>query len=358
MLASGTNILGINSLIPIENLHIGDSVIDHCGRIVAITNMVSKPECIVLATSFADFRHIYTTRDEILNTTIYTKRQGRINYPLTVENILTAPRRKYQYGKDLHMRPLHVDSPNKDLLVDPYLLGTLIGDGYLTSKRIMLSTDLEIIKNVESSLPAGTILRLSEREPKGTCHWASFTSDTYNEKSPLTIFIQELGLADKRGWEKFIPPDYLFGSYDQRLALIQGLMDTDGYAPLPGGSVVYTTTSEQLMNDFVYLIRSLGGMTKHWVVTPLQMKKWNGVQSKIPTYRCSIRMPYPGELFRLTRKKSRVNHANQYSNRFNIRVGEICPIEEKKTCYGITLDRPDSLIVSDAFIGLNQYKGG
>jgi hypothetical protein len=62
-----------------------------------------------------------------------------------------------------------------------------------------------------------------------------------------------LGASD----DEHVPADYLYGSESQRLALLQGLMDTDGYAG-QGDEVEFCSTNEQLAEAVVWLAASLG----------------------------------------------------------------------------------------------------
>ncbi len=57
--------------------------------------------------------------------------------------------------------------------------------------------------------------------------------------------------------ERYIPDDYKFNTVDNRMALFCGLCDTDGEVH-KSGSIGYSTTSEKLANDMVWLARSLG----------------------------------------------------------------------------------------------------
>jgi hypothetical protein len=56
---------------------------------------------------------------------------------------------------------------------------------------------------------------------------------------------------------KHIPPAYLRASYDDRLALLQGLMDTDGHATVRG-ACEFDNTNERLVDDVLELVLSLG----------------------------------------------------------------------------------------------------
>jgi hypothetical protein len=57
--------------------------------------------------------------------------------------------------------------------------------------------------------------------------------------------------------DRHVPADYLYGSESQRLALLQGLMDTGGYAGL-GNAVEFRSTREQLAEAVLWLAASLG----------------------------------------------------------------------------------------------------
>jgi len=70
---------------------------------------------------------------------------------------------------------------------------------------------------------------------------------------PLTTALGELGLLGA----KHIPATYLRASAAQRLAVLQGLMDTDGHID-PNGSCELTLCNERLATHALELIRSLG----------------------------------------------------------------------------------------------------
>lgn len=70
--------------------------------------------------------------------------------------------------------------------------------------------------------------------------------------------IERLGLGSATSRSKHVPAAYLRGSAEQRLALLQGLMDTDGTISPATGSASFTSVSPQLANDVAELARSLG----------------------------------------------------------------------------------------------------
>nr|WP_235215913.1 LAGLIDADG family homing endonuclease [Mycobacterium kyorinense] len=75
--------------------------------------------------------------------------------------------------------------------------------------------------------------------------------------------MRRLGLAGARSNTKFIPEDYLFNSRDVRLAVLQGLLDSDGGPVTQHGRtcrIQFTTVSNRLRDDVVFLVQSLGGV--------------------------------------------------------------------------------------------------
>lgn len=140
--------------------------------------------------------------------------------------------------------------PTKELLIDPYILGLWLGDGCSESGYItVLRDDVdEVVNNIESrGYRVFSITNDSNNNKRLNIH--------NSEDIPLTRLIKELGVYKN----KHIPIEYLYGDVEQRLLLLQGLMDTDGTIGKGGGcSFVQSTTHKDLFDDVVNLIRSLG----------------------------------------------------------------------------------------------------
>ncbi|AXV10334.1 Replicative DNA helicase (DnaB) (plasmid) [Euzebya pacifica] len=83
------------------------------------------------------------------------------------------------------------------------------------------------------------------------------TCDRPKQPSPLRQALAELGLSGTKSHTKFIPDLYMRGSADQRLALLQGLMDTDGHVDR-NGRALFGVVSERLARGVLALARSLG----------------------------------------------------------------------------------------------------
>ena len=147
--------------------------------------------------------------------------------------------------------------------------------------------------------------------------------------------------------ESYIPSKFLQASSQQRLAILQGLMDTDGTVG-KNGSCSYCTTSPHLAKDVQYLVRSLGGIAK--IKTRYTYYGHNGEkkQGRL-SYHISIRYKRPEELFTLPKKKDRTNNDNQYSPTLKLKIKSVEYIGyEEAQC--ISIDHPEHLYITDDFI--------
>lgn len=210
-----------------------------------------------------------------------------------------------------NIRPL-VLPHNDDLLIDPYTVGLLLGDGSLNPKAsgnapVVLSAHMDDWPTYESHIP----YKLGK----------VYKKDNVVSRTIIGInhLIASHGL-NKHGDHKAIPEDFLFSSVAQRLALLQGLMDTDG-AVSRDGKPSFSSNSKLLVEGVMWLVRSLGG-TARWVST-----------GKPTHFRALLRLDMP--LSRLPRKAER-----QKSNMSNfVSISAIVPIPtEPSQCIAVDND--------------------
>ena len=142
------------------------------------------------------------------------------------------------------------------LPIDPYVLGALLGDGGLSSSSVHFTKrDPEVLRRVGARLPAGMSLRNAGRD------------NEWRIVGGMQTALRSLGLKGTHSHDKFIPSQYLSASKAQRLDLLRGLLDTDGWTQGNGG-VWYSTTSPRLRDDVMTLVRSLGGVVSTSHRTP------------------------------------------------------------------------------------------
>jgi phosphate starvation-inducible PhoH-like protein len=172
--------------------------------------------------------------------------------------------------------------------------------------------------------------------------------------NPVTAALRELALAGTKSDTKFVPEPYKFNSAAVRLALLQGLFDSDGGPVTQRGRtcrVQYTTCSERLRDDVVYLVRSLGGIA-YWRRRPALGRKpglarGRAVHHRHDAFILDIRMPDGLAPFRLARKQAMYDvGGGGRPMRF---IDQIEPAGEAETvCIQVAAE--DSLYVTDDLI--------
>jgi phosphate starvation-inducible PhoH-like protein len=129
---------------------------------------------------------------------------------------------------------------------------------------------------------------------------------------PVEAAVRHLGLYGTRSATKFVPDLYLYNSAEVRLAVLQGLLDTDGGPVTQRGRtcrIQYTTTSPRLRDDVIFLVRSLGGVAYQRVRPAAGRAPGFAHGRPVPhrhdAYIIDIRLPAGVEPFRLTRKQEK-----------------------------------------------------
>jgi hypothetical protein len=218
-------------------------------------------------------------------------------------------------------------------MLSPYLLGLLLGDGNFSTGVIgFTSADDEIIASVREMLPRGTVLHKEMTRPYD---WF-IHSHKVRTRNPVATELVKLNLMGRRAEHRFIPHQYKFASVEDRLAILQGLLDSDGSID-KRGLIEYTTVSRALAEDVVFLVRSLGGRTR------IHERRTNGQLA----YRLLIIMPDGAAPFRLSRKLARCRAERKYCPTRAIDAIELVG-EAEMVC--ISVDAPDGLFVINDFI--------
>lgn len=137
--------------------------------------------------------------------------------------------------------------------LDSYFLGLLLGDGGFSQKSIRFTTaDYELIDYIKTILPSDITIKYLGRY--------DYAITTNKSRNSISKILRDLDLKGKTGIDKFIPQVYLLSSVEERLALLQGLMDTDGYCGNHGSE--FYSISINLAQGVVKLVQSLGGIAK------------------------------------------------------------------------------------------------
>lgn len=282
----------------IGDVNVGDRIMGADGKPTTVTaksELFHKP---MYEIELQDGRSLKVSEDHLNQVWVKKFKSERtfssyelIEHTLTTKELLSLP--LFAVDTKGSQRPLlwienarSLEYPeNENQLIDPYTVGALLGDGSMNGKAsgnvpVVMTAHEDDWPHFEAQFPypLGKVYR--------------------DARNPLTIsrtvcginqFVSMHGLSS-HGNDKRVPDEFLFGSEAQRLAVLQGLMDTDGTCTTDGKSS-FCSASKGLVEDVMWLARSLGGEAR-----PISTGKAN-------VFRCSIRISQP--LFRLPRKLER-----------------------------------------------------
>ena len=230
--------------------------------------------------------------------------------------------------------PINYERNPNPLPLDPYLLGALLGDGGVTNYVAFTSADAEIVEEVRKRLPLGHKMLGKSNQPMAY----QITSDP-GQPNHVWTALRVLGLAGKKSDAKFVPPEYLTAPPADRLLMLQGLMDTDGWAGSSAGTTANFASSARALTEAVReIVMSLGG-----IANPIRVKKTSGLDSHCVAFR----MPWGMNPFLLPRKAERTS---QRGIQIAVHVRAAWPTGRKVEMQCITVSAPDSLYVTRDYI--------
>ena len=205
--------------------------------------------------------------------------------------------KSYRHRVPLTDPVVGLSDPCRHDAMDTYLLGALLGDGALTQGAVVVAAEPEMVERL-SKIVADNDCDLV---PTGRPYCYGIRSSDGSRGTPILQTLHSLGLMGKKAHEKSVPVPYMFVDPAQRLALLQGLMDTDGTVNESSGMVAFCSTSERLAADVADLVRSLGGIAA--LHTPYA-GKWRDADGVYHEGRLvhSVRITLGVCPFRLTRK--------------------------------------------------------
>jgi phosphate starvation-inducible PhoH-like protein len=278
------------------------------------------------------------------------RKDGRV---LQTQEMIGRLRRHHQHRFELPLvEPVEME--RQDVLIDPYALGLLLGDGCITTSTTpsFTTSDPELADALEAALPRIELWRKNEVDY--VLRHVDGQRGGVIVSNPVTVALRELGLAGARSSTKFIPDRYLYNAPDVRLAVLQGLLDTDG-GPVTQRDrrcrIQYSSCSKRLADDVVFLVRSLGGVAyRHRRAAkgrPPGRARGRAVHHRVDSHILDIRLPAGLAPFRLGRKQALYReHGGGRPMRF---IESIEPAGDAETiCIQVAAE--DSLYVTDDFL--------
>jgi recombination protein RecT len=165
-----------------------------------------------------------------------------------------------------------VDLPRRELPIDPWVLGFWLGDGHHRSGCVTIG-ERDLDEAMAAIRSAGYEIGAVRKDSRSSAHSVRIIG--------LTKLLANAGLLG----HKHIPNEYLFCSVEQRVALLRGLMDSDGTIDKARGRAVFGNTNRDLSAGVAHLARSLGEVinTRDQVTTGFGKQATSAVVSWRPT---------------------------------------------------------------------------
>jgi phosphate starvation-inducible PhoH-like protein len=294
---------------PIGELEVGDLVIGSNGEPTPVLGVYPQGRKEIYRVSTQDGASTLASADHLWTVTTRDDRRRSRHRVLQTTDMIRDLRAAHYHRYELPLLSRPVEFEPSSVPMDPYALGLLLGDGCLTGSTTpsFSTADPELAEALEAAIPDVTLRHRNEldyainriREP----------GQVITMVNPVTLALRELGLWGTRSETKFVPTDYLFNSSEVRGGVLQGLLDSDGGPVTQSGRtcrIQYTTSSPQLRDDTVFLVRSLGGVA-YWRTRPAESRKPGLARGRPVPYRndayvIDIRLPEHVAPFRLGRK--------------------------------------------------------
>lgn len=283
------------------DIQVGDTLFGDDGLPTKVIAIPFDGECDTYKITLRDGREILASDEHLWNVIVHNHSKREI---LSTKELLTTYKRSRKIS-DRNPSGIEyicgipansaVDFPTKEVQIDAYTLGVLLGDGCFTATSCYLSEN------------KADFAIMSEHIPYEWKQW----KDTVSYRIAIPQWHEKLsyyGLDNKKSVEKFIPDEYKYNCKEVRFSLLKGLMDTDGY--LAKHEVyTYTTVSKRLADDVRWLCWSLGYNTT--MTRQTAGYKRNGIYKKCnDSYIISI---YTTDVITNLPRKTRGNWSSKYA---------------------------------------------
>ncbi|MET9769436.1 PhoH family protein [Streptomyces sp. NPDC006415] len=312
-----TNVLTPDGWRPIGSLEVGDLVIGSNGEPTPVLGVYPQGEKDIYRVSAQDGswtlccgEHLWTVR------TASDRRRDKPWRVLETKDMIGNLRAAHARRYELPMLTAPVSHPEREVPMDPYALGLLLGDGCLTGSTTpsFATADQELAEALQGVLTGVTVRH--KGGPDYVLNRTKAAGDVVTLENPVTAVLRQLDLLGTRSHSKFVPDGYLHNSAEVRLGVLQGLLDADG-GPVTQSDrtcrVQYSTSSIVLRDDVIALVQSLGGVA-YTRRRPADgrapgLAKGRPVHHRYDAHIVDIRLPEGIEPFRLARKAEKYRAA-------------------------------------------------
>lgn len=238
-----TPILTPDGFKKLNNLKVDDTIYGRDGKETTIKFITETMyDHTVYDVEFDNGEIIKADKDHIWTVGYSGCKDKRID--LTTSELVPFIDRKRKQGIAVFVdvcNPIEYDK--KQLPIDPYTLGVWLGDGNKCDGRITCYID--DYQNYEDNFPYDVDTLIPDNRSKFT--------GRFNVKG-LNKLIRENNLKNN----KHIPSEYIRSSIEDRIELIRGLMDSDGYIPKKGNTCQFYQKNEEFIDNVRFILSTLG----------------------------------------------------------------------------------------------------
>ncbi|MDY6808037.1 MAG: PhoH family protein [Actinomycetota bacterium] len=291
-----TRVLTPGGFRPIGELQVGDEVIGSDGTPTEVLGVYPQGFKDIVRVTTQDGASTTCSTDHLWS--VYTRddrRRGKGPRVLAAKEMIGNLRAAHHHRYELPMLAGPVEFAAQPVPFDPYALGLMLGDGCM----------------------------------------AGMTTPTDETR-------------------QFVPTQYLQNSADVRLAVLQGLLDSDGGPVCQAGRtcrVQYTTVSDRLRDDVTFLVQSLGGVvytrTRRAAERAPGKARGRAVPYRHDVHVLDLRLPEGMAPFRLAHKVTKYGEgACKEPKRYIESIDEVGT--EEAVCIKVAAE--DSLYVTEDFL--------
>lgn len=334
-----SRVLTENGWVRMGDLMVGDRLASPDGRSPScVLALHPQGERETFTVRFSDGRSVECCEDHLWRVRLpWTPRRDRIMTTREIARRLAKKSNRRSISVPLWCGEGGTDVPYP---LDPWLVGALLGNGGMTQRSVTFSTaDPETLERLVSLLPQD--VRCHEAGPYGYRLSGPMIGPKPNK---LITKLREIGIMGRRAEFKFVPEIYMNGTRATRLAILQGLLDTDGWVE-NGGTIMFCSVSERMAKQVQILARSLGALCKiRFSSSPKYT--YNGEKKiSLSAYYCRISYHDGHELFRCSQKLARIKVRSRTA-RLIVTAVERGP---SKPMQCITVSHPSQLYVTDGY---------
>lgn len=238
-----------------KEIKIGDYLFDRNGNPTKVTGVYPQGEKEVYEITFEDGRKAQCCEEHLWAVNKSTYKNKNHFYTISLRKLLEEKLACSDEEVKFYIptsKP--VQYKEKEYNIHPYLIGAFLGQGSCSESYLTLFSENEEIPNI--------ICELIDAQ-------CSSTNGNWVFKNKHGQYLKTKDLPEEivcKNYKKSVPSAYKYGTIEQRLELVRGLMDTNGTITLTKNTdgtsiqanIKFTSESSQLIKDLKEVLGSLG----------------------------------------------------------------------------------------------------